>query len=125
MLGINTPCIVLAPIEMMVGLAEQPLRGPSPAVVGAGDAEVIGRYNTKAARDCSRAAPGRFIASETSPHHAATMAGLLPDVRGSGAGEARPRNLRLTAMPWQGDVLSPLLIFLLQDRKSTRLNSSS
>src|SRR3546814_7619967 len=41
------------------------------------------------------------------------MAGLLPDVRGSGAGEARPRNLRLTAMLWQGDVLSPLLIFLL------------
>src|SRR3546814_18295736 len=41
------------------------------------------------------------------------MAGLFPDLRGSGACEARPRNLRLTAMLWQGDVLSPLLIFLL------------
>ncbi len=77
------------------------------------DATPIKRYNMKAACDCSQAALGRFIASETSPRHASTMTGLLPDVRGSGAGEAGPRNLRLAAMLWQGNVLTPLLIFLL------------
>jgi len=61
--------------------------------------------------------PWTVQASETSPRHAATWAGLLPDVRDAGTGEARPRNLRLAAMLWQSNVFTTLAILLLNSSK--------